>query len=526
MFFEIKYNDLAGRIGKLKTKHGIVETPAFIPVIHPVKQDVDISFLKELGFEAIITNAYITLQYYGDDARKRGIHDIVKFDKTIMTDSGGYQVLEYGSVNVKPKDMAKFEMDIKTDIAIPLDKPTGYGLNYQKAFQYVEETIVNVKDTIEIIKQNSNNSSLPFDNQIDNNETNWVGPVQGAEHYDLIEYSADVFDKLGFNFMALGSPVELMEAYEFSTLVKMIATLKKVIPSKPIHLFGAGHPLTIPLAIALGCDTFDSASYMLYAKDDRYMHPNGTSRLDEISYLPCNCQICSRYNIEELLSVNKNDRTALLAKHNLSVLKTEVNSVKQAIMEGRLWEYLMIKAHAHPKLMKAVRTIRDLEYLEYGTQRYKNKAIYFTETIDQFRPEAKFFRKNVSEFKSTKDQLVLCPEACIHPFYTSREFIRMVNRFPQSQICTYNPYLGIIPAEISDLFPASQNLYTISTTNIEEFPTFERSVSDFISKNSFKKTVIFTDEFMEKFMNYDNTHNKILEKLMPEIIKIDLANDN
>lgn len=102
----------------------------------------------------------------------------------------------------------------------------------------------------------------------------------------------------------------------------------------------------------------------------------------------------------------------------------------------------------------------------------------------------------------------------------------MVNRFPQSQICTYNPYLGIIPAEISDLFPASQNLYTISTTNIEEFPTFERSVSDFISKNSFKKTVIFTDEFMEKFVNYDNTHNKILEKLRPEIIKIDLVNDN
>lgn len=520
MFFEVKYNDLAGRIGKLKTRHGIVETPAFIPVVHPIKQDVDISYLEELGFEAIITNAYITFRHYGDEARKRGIHDIVKFDKTIMTDSGGYQVLEYGSVDVLPKDMAKFEIDIKTDVAIPLDKPTGYGLNYKDAFRYVEETIANVKDTIEIIKQNNNDNNSSINNHIDNDNTNWIGPVQGAEHYDLIEYSAEIFDNLGFNFMALGSPVELMEAYEFSTLVKMISTLKRAIPSKPIHLFGAGHPLTIPLAVALGCDTFDSASYMLYAKDDRYMHPHGTSRLDELSYFMCNCIICSKYNVKELLDMNKYDRTVLLAKHNLSVLKTEVNSVKQAIMEGRLWEYVMAKAHAHPKLMKAVRTITDLEYLEYGTQRYKNKAIYFTETIDQFRPEAKFFRKSIMRFRSIKDQLILCPEANTHPFFTSREFIRMVRRFSQSQICTYNPYLGIIPAEVSDLFPASQNLYTISTTNIEEFPTFEKSLYDFISKNSFRKIIIFTDEFMEKFVTYDKNHKKILEKFRPEIIKI------
>ncbi len=527
MFFEVKYNDLAGRIGRLKTKHGMVETPAFIPVVHPVKQDVDVSFLEELGFEVIITNAYITLRHYGDEARKRGIHDIVKFDKTIMTDSGGYQVLEYGSVDVKPKDMAKFELDIKTDVAIPLDKPTGYGLNYKDAFQYVEETIANVKDTVEIIKQNNDkNNSFSINNQIDNDDTNWIGPVQGAEHYDLIEHSAQIFDNLGFNFMALGSPVELMEAYEFSTLVRMIATLKKVIPSKPIHLFGAGHPLTIPLAVALGCDTFDSASYMLYAKDDRYMHPYGTSRLDEISYLTCNCIICSRYNVKELLDMNKHNRTILIAKHNLSVLKVEVNSVKQAIMEGRLWEYVMIKAHAHPKLMKAVRTIVDLEYLEYGTQRYKNKAIYFTETMDQFRPEAKFFRKGVMCFKSTKEQLILCPEANTHPFFTSREFVRIIKRFPQSQICTYNPYLGIIPAEISDLFPASQNLYTIPTMNIEEFPTFEKAFDEFIGKNSFKKIIIITDEFMEKFVNYDNNRNKTLEKFMPEIIKIDEFKDS
>ena len=84
---------------------------------------------------------------------------------------------------------------------------------------------------------------------------------------------------MGFKFFALGSPVEVMEAYDFSILAQMIPAAKYTIPTKPIHLFGAGHPLTIPFVVALGCDMFDSASYILYAKDNRYMHTNGTSRL-------------------------------------------------------------------------------------------------------------------------------------------------------------------------------------------------------------------------------------------------------
>ena len=64
MSFEVKYSDLGGRIGKLNTAHGILDTPAFIPVVHPVKQIIDINLLKRIGFRAVITNAYITLKHY------------------------------------------------------------------------------------------------------------------------------------------------------------------------------------------------------------------------------------------------------------------------------------------------------------------------------------------------------------------------------------------------------------------------------------------------------------------------------
>ena len=83
--FEIKKCDLAGRIGILHTNHGKVETPAFVPVIHPVKQTIPTKKIRELGFDLVITNAYITRNHYGDDAIKRGIHNIIDFDGPVMT---------------------------------------------------------------------------------------------------------------------------------------------------------------------------------------------------------------------------------------------------------------------------------------------------------------------------------------------------------------------------------------------------------------------------------------------------------
>ena len=129
--FEILKSDLAGRIGVIHTNHGKIETPAYVPVIHPVKQTIPSKKIKEMGFDLVITNAYITRNNYGDEAEKKGIHKIIDFDGAIMTDSGGYQVLEYGDLKVLPSEIADFEKKILTDFAIPLDKPTGYGLAWK-----------------------------------------------------------------------------------------------------------------------------------------------------------------------------------------------------------------------------------------------------------------------------------------------------------------------------------------------------------------------------------------------------------
>ena len=277
--FEVIKSDLGGRIGRLRTNSGTVETPAFVPVVHPVKQSVDCDALKRMGFEMVITNAYITMKRYGAEAERRGIHDIIGFDGPVMTDSGGYQVLEYGDLDVDPDGMARFQAAIMSDMPVPLDKPTGLGISHETASEYVDRTLDACQRTI---------CGAPHNGQL------WVGTLQGGEYADLVRRSARGLLEYGYSVMALGSPVEYMESYRYRQLARMISHARGAVPSAiPLHLFGAGHPLTIPLAVALGCDTFDSASYVLYARQGRYITPDGTRLLGELRHFPCQCAVCA-----------------------------------------------------------------------------------------------------------------------------------------------------------------------------------------------------------------------------------------
>jgi len=482
--FEVQYTDLAARIGRLETRHGSVETPAFVPVIHPVKQTIEPNKLKMIGFELLITNAYITKKEYGDDAND--IHRIINFDGPVMTDSGGYQVLEYGDIDVNPKDMALFEERIGSDIAIPLDKPTGFKLERSVAESYVDKTLQAAKETIETVN---------------NNKTIWVGPIQGGEHLDLITSSAKSLDMLGYNMFALGSPTEVMESYEFKLLAMMIISAKKSIPSsKPLHLFGAGHPLTIPLAVALGCDTFDSASYMLYARDNRYMLPNATVKLEELNYLPCVCEVCNNYKANELRELEDAQRFRELAIHNLYIIKREVDAVKQAIIDGRLWEYALQKAMSHPRLAETLDVLKEnSDYLEEGTPVSKSKAVFLFSEIDQYRPEVRRFRKMVQKTSSTKNVLLLLPEPDKHPFYTQYNELRKMLDC-KVQLGYYSPFLGVVPEEISDLFPAAHHVAARVKFDPDKFETFGDALTSYIKNNKFKQIIAVVDDFLEDFL--------------------------
>jgi 7-cyano-7-deazaguanine tRNA-ribosyltransferase len=286
----------------------------------------------------------------------------------------------------------------------------------------------------------------------------------------------------------------------------MIISAKKQMPhSIPLHLFGAGHPLTIPFAIALGCDTFDSASYMLYAKQLRYITDDGTRYLADISVFPCNCEICTKYTPDEFRKLEETEKINQLAIHNLYSIKLEVDKVKQAIHEGRLWEYVIKKARAHPKLFEMIEVmVENSEFLGLSTPKFKEKAIFLYSKEDQFRPEVQSYHNMVRRFKSKKKRLVVTKESSTKPGYLSHQYIGLKKKFKDFdsfQVCQYNPHLGLIPIEISDIFPAAHHETARVIFDPKEFPTFEKTWNIFFSNNTFSEIHYNKDdEFLKHFV--------------------------
>ena len=384
MSFEIKEKDLLGRIGKLKTKSGTVETPLLFPVINPSIQLVSPRRLKEtFGFEAVITNAYILKKRYQDKPVNEGLHKFLDFDGAVMTDSGAYQILVYGEVDVSQKEIVAYQEGIGSDIATMLDIPTGWKVTKEQAEGTVAETLHRAKA---FFKTKTRDDIL------------WVGPIQGGRHLDLVANSALEMGKLPFQIHALGSPTEVMESYRYDVLADMILTAKKGLPiERPLHLFGAGHPAMFSLAVALGCDLFDSAAYALYARENRYMTENGTWRLEEMDYFPCCCPRCSAETPRGLEKRSKKEREVFLAEHNLYVCQAELKRIKQAIKNGRLWEHTEMRVHGHPALLSALKRLRShADFLEKYSPTVKGNGFFYFDSVGLVRPEITHYRKRLN----------------------------------------------------------------------------------------------------------------------------------
>jgi len=451
--FEVKDKDLGGRIGKLVTKSGTIETPAFFPVINPLKQfkEVPVSLLKDLGFTQLITNAYIIKKSVGGIQE---IHKFLGFDGVVMTDSGAYQLLRYGrrSVHIDPVEIVKFQDAIGSDIAVIADIPTRDDATYEEALYSVEETLRRAKMVLDIVGRS---------------KTLWVLPVQGGIHLRLLRKSALMSKELeGFSIYAIGSPVLLMEKYEYSKVIEMVLTVKKVLPiDKPVHLFGAGHPMIIPFIVALGVDMFDSASYILYARDGRYITERITYKLEDLDYLPCECPICSKYDVKSLLELSNEERIRNLALHNLYVILREIKKVKVAIREGRLWELLEERARSHPSLRYLLTLFRrkDISKLiELLDPRVRGDAhaLFLYETTSLSRPELirheDYLNRYIDMRGGSGRTALLIPRITEENY---EDFVKdSLAKFNVTidDAYFYIPFFTLIPMVLSDTYPYSQ----------------------------------------------------------------------
>ena len=194
---------------------------------------------------------------------------------------------------------------------------------------------------------------------------------------------------------------------------------------------------------------------------------------------------------------------------------------KQAIVDGKLWEHIATIAQNHPKMLEAFVTFKHLtEYLEDGTPIFKKKAIFFISDQCQHRPEVIRHRQRILDIKTfpSKKVLIILPKKSdrLHDIsIICRSLIAYLNKYMDTlQISFLSKPLGLIPVEISDVYPLSQHIST------EDIPINNKDlanhVSQFIKQNSYREVIIvgktsihnYLYRNLKKFINTSLITNK------------------
>jgi len=499
--FEITNTDLLARKGIIHTSKGDIRTPCFVPVVHPEpsKNLVDVqAFQDKFMVDFIITSSYILRKRF--ENKITDLHKLTNFSGPIMTDSGAYQSLLYGEIELTPKNVIEFQEFIGSDFGVPLDIPISINDSYHEAKAKVDKTIERSRDISSLISDTT---------------TKWVAPIQGGKFIDLVKKSAQELGHLEiFDMFAIGSVVEIMNNYMYDTLLEIILTAKQYLdPKKPIHLFGAGHPSIFPFIVAAGCDSFDSAAYALYAHENRYLTNTQTFLLDDLDEFPCNCPICSSTTSNDLKGLKKNERIKLLATHNLYVCQTEIMNIRRAISSGTLWNLLESRSRAHPNLRKGFNIlIKHSDLLLSNSPSTKKKGLFFVSDSDLERPEVLLHKKRLSELKLNKRKKLIVLSILnteiteLYDLFSKLKDIiknnEVLNR--NYEFWILNDYFGIIPLEISDVYPLSQSV-SVTTLSKDQLSKNLIHHLEFITKLKFRE-IIFLGEINE-FLPILQTHS-------------------
>ncbi len=428
--FEAREWDGAGRLGRLTVPRAgrTVETPTIMPVVNPHIQTIPPRELAErFGAEICITNSYIL--HGSDDLREEaleeGLHDLLDFPGAIMTDSGSFQLAEYGEIDVTSEEILDFQREIGSDIATPVDIPTPPDAARETAESDLETTRKRLERAAEF----------------DAGETLVSAPVQGSTHLDLREAAGAHAAGTGLDVFPVGADVPLMNAYRYGEMIDVVMAAKRGLgPAAPVHLFGAGHPMMFALAVAAGCDLFDSAAYAIYARDGRYLTVRGTEHLADMEYFPCSCPVCVEHTPEE---IETGDTERLLSEHNLYVTFAEIRRIKGAIREGNLLELVETRARGHPAMLDGYRALLDhTEQLEETDPASKSTFFYLSGESAR-RPEVLRHHRRLERL-SVPDSLLLAAGSA--------------GGIDAEEVWSVRPPFGPVPPELAETYPANAEL--------------------------------------------------------------------
>jgi queuine tRNA-ribosyltransferase len=359
--FALAAVDGAARAGELQTPHGVVRTPAFMPVgTQGAVKAVLQHHLDEAGAEIILGNTYHLFLRPGDEliARRGGLHQFIGWSKPILTDSGGFQVFSLTERCVIREEGAEFRshldgarhlltperaVDIQarlgSDIAMVLDECIGYPATHEAAAAAMERSVRwagRCRDRLAVLRQEA-----PGEVRLMTPGQAQFGIVQGGVFEDLRRVSADATVALGFDGYAIGGlsvgePADLMYG--------VVETTARRLPGeRPRYLMGAGTPEDLVECVARGIDLFDCVLPTRNARNGQLFTSQGRINIRNARYAEddrpldpaCRCYTCRRHSrayLRHLYMAGEMSAAALNTLHNLSFYLDTMRQIRDAIV--------------------------------------------------------------------------------------------------------------------------------------------------------------------------------------------------
>jgi queuine tRNA-ribosyltransferase len=358
--FALLATDGSARLGELRTPHGVVQTPAFMPVgTQGGVKATRHRDLEEAGAQIILGNTYHLYLRPGDQliARRGGLHRFIGWPHPILTDSGGYQVFSLagrrkideqgaefrshldGSLHrLSPESAVDIQARLGSDIAMVLDECLAYPASRDETAHSMERSVrwaarcrtqfLEVRDGSGAEVGATNPGQAQF------------GIVQGGVFQDLRDRSADTTIAIGFEGYAIGGlsvgePIDLMYA--------VVSDTARVLPvDQPRYLMGAGTPEDLVECVARGIDMFDCVLPTRNARNGQLFTSEGRINIKNARYAEddgpvdptCDCYTCrthSRAYLRHLYLAGEMTAGTLNTLHNLTFYLDTMRRIREAI---------------------------------------------------------------------------------------------------------------------------------------------------------------------------------------------------
>ncbi|MDD5440966.1 MAG: tRNA guanosine(34) transglycosylase Tgt [Candidatus Omnitrophica bacterium] len=358
--FKVINNDVQtlARTGEFTYRNGTIVTPAFFPVgTQATVKGLNSSQIREINTQGMLVNAYHVSLRPGVDIVKNagGLHEFMDFNGMIITDSGGYQIfsleklrklndngvtfqshIDGSYITLAPEDVVNIELDLDTDIVVPLDECVKYPVTEQEAAKACDRTVLWAKRSKSEFARNAQKGNL------------FMAIVQGSVYpnlrKDCLSKLIDIgVDGICIGGLSVGEPLDLR--------YNALSVISQETGNEYMRYFmGCGKPRDIIDAVSYGVDLFDCVmptrwgrTGTAYTSKGKVVVRNAAFARD---YTPldekCDCYVCKTYTkayIRHLINTGEMLGAQLLSYHNIYWYNKFMSDIREAINSGSFKEF-------------------------------------------------------------------------------------------------------------------------------------------------------------------------------------------